>query len=116
MVTGLGERPWALLCEGLRPTTRDVGTAVLEVVFCCSGLACFETSPLVQLLKMLLQPNENDRILLSECMCLELAPGGVAQKWTNISYLAGQAMSLCLLLFFFLQSHAVLKDHVLHCL
>lgn len=37
-----------------------VGTAVLEVAFCCWGLVCFKTSPLVQLLQIFLQPNETD--------------------------------------------------------
>lgn len=83
-----------------------VGTAVLDVVFCCLGLVCFEASPLVQFLQIFLQPNENDPVLLSGCTRLELAPGVAAQKWMNVSYLAEAALSLCLLLlFFFFQSH-----------
>lgn len=80
-----------------------IGTVVLEVTFCCLSLFCFETSLLVQLLQMSLQPNENDPILLCGCMCLELAPGAAAQKWMSINYLPDEALSLYLL-FIFLQS------------
>lgn len=83
-----------------------IGTVVLEVAFCCLSLFCFETSLLVQLLQLSLQPNENDPVL-SGCMCLELAPGAAAQKWMSINYLPDEALSLCLLFFFF-YNHAFL--------
>lgn len=68
---------------------------------------------MVQLLQIFLQPSENDPVLLSGCTCVELAPGVVAQKWMNVSYLAEAALTLCLLLLFglfFFCSHMFLSD------
>lgn len=89
-----------------------IGTAVLDGVFCCLGLVWFEASPMVQLLQIFLQPNENDPVL-SGCTCLELAPGVVAQKWMNVSYLAAAALTLlalALFFFFLFCSHMFLSD------
>jgi len=76
---------------------QNVGTAVLDVVFCCLGLVCLEASLLVQLLQIFLLPKQNDPVLLSDGSCLELAPAAATQKWMDVSYLVEEALSLCLL-------------------
>lgn len=85
-----------------------IGTVVFELAFCCLSLFYFETSLLVPLLQISLQPNENDLVLLSGCMCLELAPGAAAQKWMSMSYLPDKALSACF--FFFSCSHIFFTD------